>query len=75
MSFAGLDLQTVDGTAEARRRVERAIKALCEQLRDDHDLSHRETYLDCIDKTSVQLKPHLDAFIARAQTIRTAAVK
>jgi UrcA family protein len=75
VSLGGIDLSTPEGAAEARHRVQQMVRRLCAQLGDDLELSHRETYLECLDRTSAPVQRHLDALIDRAQTIRTAAIK
>lgn len=71
--MAGLDLSTPAGVEAARERVEHAVKTICAQLGDDLDLSHRETYLKCVDQAMAITKPRLDALLSRVDAATTAA--
>jgi UrcA family protein len=73
ISLADLDLSTAAGAQRARERLERAVKTLCTQLRDDLDLSHRGTYLECVGKATATTNRHLDALLHRVGKVRTAA--
>jgi UrcA family protein len=75
ISLTGLDLSTAAGAEAARERVHQAARKMCDQMRDDLDLSHRETYLECVDKTVARVKPNLEALITRVSAVRVAAVK
>jgi UrcA family protein len=73
ISLAGLDLSTLAGAQAARERVHQAVRTICSQLGDDLDLSHRATYLECVNKATANAKPHLDALLRRAGSVTTAA--
>ena len=73
ISLADLDLSTLAGVQSARERVQQRVKTLCSQLGDEHDLSHRATYLECVDKAMATANPHLDALLRRVDNVRTAA--
>jgi UrcA family protein len=73
ISLAGLDLSTPAGAEAARERVQQAVRTICAQLADDLDLSHRATYLECVDKSMANAKPHLDALLRRVGAVETAA--
>jgi UrcA family protein len=49
--FAGLDLSTPAGIAEARRRLTLMSERLCRRFRDDRKVDDWETYVDCVHDT------------------------
>jgi UrcA family protein len=49
--FAGLDLSTPAGIAEARKRLTTVSERLCRSFRDDRKVDDRETYADCVHDT------------------------
>jgi UrcA family protein len=49
--FAGLDLSTPAGIAEARRRLTLMSERLCRRFRDDRKVDDWETYADCVHDT------------------------
>ncbi len=49
--FAGLDLSTPAGIAEARKRLTIMSERLCRSFRDDRKVDDRETYGDCVHDT------------------------
>jgi UrcA family protein len=51
VAFAGLDLSTPAGIAEARRRLTVTSERLCRTFRDDRKVDDRETYGDCVHDT------------------------
>ena len=73
ISVVDLDLSTPAGAQAARERLQAMVKTLCSQLQDHLDLSHRATYLECVDKTMVTANRRLDAALARLDNVRTAA--
>jgi UrcA family protein len=73
ISLVDLDLSTPEGAQAARERLQQAVKTLCSQLQDNLDLSHRATYLECVDKAMTATNRHLDAVLARVDNVRTAA--
>ena len=49
--FAGLDLSTPAGIAEARKRLTVMSERLCRRFRDDRKVDDWETYVDCVHDT------------------------
>ena len=51
VAFAGLDLSTPAGIAEARKRLTIVSERLCREFRDDRKVDDRETFADCVHDT------------------------
>lgn len=49
--FAGLDLSTPAGIAEARKRLTIVSERLCRKFRDDRKVDDWETFADCVPDT------------------------
>jgi UrcA family protein len=65
VSFAGLDLSTVEGQQIAQARVHEMARTLCSQVADSHDLSHQPNYVACIDTAVAQAGERLQALISK----------
>lgn len=49
--FAGLDLSTPAGIAEARKRLTVMSERLCRRFRDDRKVDDWQSYVDCVHDT------------------------
>jgi UrcA family protein len=72
VSFAGLDLSTVEGQQIARARVHEMARTLCSQVADSHDLSHQPNYVACIDTAVAQAGERLQALISKHENAKFA---
>ena len=67
-----LNLSTSSGMAQARARIERAVKDACWRVDDVNELSHHDNYVACVSQSLEQAQPALAA-LARQSEARLAS--
>ena len=72
VALTDLNLATSTGMAQARVRIERAVKDVCLRVDDLNDLSHHDNYLACVSNALEQAQPALAA-LARQSAARLAS--
>jgi UrcA family protein len=72
VNFAGIDLATASGQAQATARLVQAVRLSCERVEEMDDLSRHENYLACVDATLTQATPHLARLISRSKSVQLA---